>query len=223
MRNRLSQVSLTFVAILLGVLLVMQLRVQGRIAKSVEAQSATDQATMISNLYDSNLSLRKEVARLSAELDQYQDAPGQNDLDAMLREQNKLRIANGSAKVSGPGVEMTVVADLRSEDLQDLVNEFRNAGAEAIAVNEQRVVFRSAVGSHRSGLTVNNVQLNSPYSLYAIGQADTLERALTRKGGLLTYLETTYPNARINISKRTRMVLPAYQADFEWQYATPTK
>ncbi|MCL5958826.1 MAG: DUF881 domain-containing protein [Chloroflexi bacterium] len=201
----------------------MQLRTQGRIAKSVSAQSATDQATMISNLYDSNLNLRKEVDSLYAQLAEHNASFGQSDLTAMIRELNKLRIANGLSEVSGPGVQMTVSADLRQDELEDLINELRNAGAEAIAVNGQRAVARTAVAEAGSSVAINGIRIGKPYVLLAIGQPETLERALVRKGGLVTYLQNTYPDATVAVLKRTKMTLPVYQAGYEWQYAVPAK
>lgn len=223
MLGRPSQLSLTIVAIVLGILLVMQLRTQGKIAKSVAAQSATDQATIISNLYESNLNLRKEVDKLRSELYDYDGSLGQSDLTAMIRELNKLRIANGLSEVSGPGVQLTVSANLKQEDLQDLINELRNAGAEAIAVNGKRVVVRTAVSAADSTLYIDGEPIGPPYVLLAIGHQDTLERALVRKGGLVTYLQNTYTDATIAVLKREKITLPVYQKGYEWQSAVPAK
>lgn len=221
MRGRSSQISLTVVAILLGLLLVMQLRTQGRIAKSVAAQSATDQATMISSLYDSNLNLRGEVEKLRSELSNYDGSPDQSDIVAMMRELNNLRIINGLSETTGPGVQLTAMANLKTEDLQDLVNELRNAGAEAIALNGKRVVVRTAIYANGPALYVDGDQIGPPYVLLAIGQPDTLEKALLRKGGLVTYLQNTYPDATISVMKRANIALPAYQKSYEWQNAAP--
>ncbi len=223
MRGRSSQINLTVVAIVLGILLVMQLRTQGRIAKSVAAQSATDQATMISNLYESNLNLRKEVDKLRSDMNDYDESRGQSDLTAMISELNKLRIVNGLSEVSGPGVQLTISANLRQEDLQDLINELRNAGAEAITVNGQRVVAQSGVSEANSTIYINGEPIASPYVLLAVGQSDTLERALVRKGGLVMYLQNTYQGSTITVTKRTAMTLPVYQNGYRWQSAVPAK
>ncbi|MBI2953746.1 MAG: DUF881 domain-containing protein [Chloroflexi bacterium] len=221
MRGKVPQICLSIVAIILGILLVMQLRTQGRIAKSISAQSATDQATIISNLYESNLNLRKEVDRLRQEQNDYDESLGQSELAVMLRETNKLRVVTGLSQVTGPGVQMTISADLRSEDLQDLINELRNAGAEAVAVNGQRVIVKTAVYQTASTVYIDGSPVGPPYVLIAIGQPDTLERALVRKGGLVTYLKTTYPDATITVLKHVRTTVPVYQTGYQWQYATP--
>lgn len=223
MRGRSARVYLTAVAIILGFLLVMQLRTQGRIAKSLAAQSATDQATMISNLYESNLNLRQEVDKLRLEMEDYDQAIGQSDLAAMARELAKLRIVNGMSEVTGPGVQLTLSADLKPEDLQDLINELRNAGAEAIGLNGNRVVVKTSVSLVGTTIHLDGNPIGRPYVLVAIGQTDTLERALIRKGGLVTYLQTTYPNATVVVLRRVAITLPAYQKGYGWQSAMPVK
>jgi uncharacterized protein YlxW (UPF0749 family) len=218
-----GQVYLTVVCLLLGVLLVLQFRTQEKIARSVAADSSTNQAAMISSLYENNLSLRKEVTTLSAQLDEHERSLDKSDLDAMVDNLNKLRIANGLSEVKGPGVEITVVAEIRAEDLQDLINELRNAGAEAIGLNGQRVVAQTAISSLPDGLVIDGVEVALPYSIQAIGSVDTLEKALLRKGGLITYLQTAYPDGKVTVTRVNSLVLPVYKAGYQWKYGQPAK
>lgn len=223
MRSRGAQISLTLATLLLGVLLVMQLRTQGRIAKSMAAQSTTDQSTIISNLYDANTALRAEVLKLVIELDAYDNSIGQSDLAAMEAELDKLAIVNGLTEASGPGIEMATNADLRPEDIQDLINELRNAGAEALGINDIRITARSAVTQVSGNVYVADHPVTSPYQFLAIGHPDTLEKALLRKGGLVTYLQNTYPGAFVTVAKQSNVILPADANLPSWSYATPTK
>lgn len=223
MRVRSAQISLTIVALVLGLLLVMQLRTQGRIAKSMAAQSATDQSTIISNLYDANTALRAEVQKLRDELDKYDGSIGQNDLTTMEQELDKLSIANGITEVVGPGVKLTTNADLRPEDLEDLINEMRNAGAEAIGLNGMRVTVRTAVTRENGTVMVGGSPAAPPYELLSIGNPDTLERALLRKGGLVTYLQNTYTGATVSVTKQDNLVIPADTHTAEWVYASPVE
>ncbi len=223
MRNRRAQMSMMLVALLLGLLLVMQLRTQGRLTKSLAAQSTTDQSTMISNLYDANTALRSQVAKLIGELDQYGGSIGQNDLAPMERELEALSIINGLTDVSGPGIELATNADLRSEDLQDLINEVRNAGAEAISLNGIRITAHSALTQETGNVKLNGIRVNAPYRLVSLGHPDTLERALLRKGGLVTYLQNTYSGATVSVEKQDKLVIPAATVGNVWTYATPTK
>ncbi len=223
MRGLAAQISLTIVCILFGALLMIQFRTQGTIAKSIVTESSANQAQIIANLYDSNVNLRKEVESLQQQHEKYQQSLSAGGLGNLVSELNKYRAINGLAEVQGTGVELKIVADIRSEDVQDLINEFRNAGAEALTINNQRIAVRSSVRADRGGVAVNNVRLDSPYVFQAIGAPEILDRALTRKGGLLSYLSNTYPNAAITVEKRTQLVLPVYAQGFPWRFAQPVR
>lgn len=223
MRVRSAQIVLTLVCLVFGVLLMAQFRTQGKIVKTQLTESSADQAQIISNLYDANVTLRKEVATLEQQLSASDDGSGQVRAAELAADLQKFRIVNGVAPAIGPGVELLVEADVRREDVQDLVNELRNAGAEAIALNGQRVTFRSAVTTDRGAIVLDGRRLIGPYVFSAVGAPETLERALTRKGGLLSYLQTTYPEAKVNVEKHERLTLPVAASTTQFKAAVPEK
>src|SRR5262249_934790 len=153
--SRAGQLWLTAVCLLFGVLLMVQFRTQGKIAKTVQTESSADQALIIGNLYDANVALRNEVATLARQLEQQRDEAAPGRVGEMTVDLEKLRIVNGTAPARGPGVELTLAADVRIEDVQDLINELRNAGAEAVALNGSRITSRSAVRSDRGQVVLN--------------------------------------------------------------------
>jgi uncharacterized protein YlxW (UPF0749 family) len=203
-----AHIVLTVVCLIFGVLLMTQFRTQGKIAKSLQAESSTDQAQIISNLYEANLNLRKEVGVLETQLRLSDENSAQSRAAELSADLQKFRIVNGAAPAVGPGIELTIEADVRREDVQDLINELRNAGAEALSLNGMRVTFRSAVTTDRGAVVVDGQRLIAPYVFSAVGAPDTLERALTRKGGLVSYLQTTYPEGKIGVAKADKLTLP---------------
>ena len=114
-----------------------------------------------------------------------------------------------------------ITADLRAEDVLDLINELRNAGAEAIALNGERIVLSTPVVATSGGVMVNGVALRPPYLFQAIGNPETLDRALTRRGGLISFLRNTYPQAVITVEQRPLLLLPATHLTYQWRYARP--
>lgn len=222
-----AQLTIGVICLLLGVMLVVQFRSQ-RASRGEVPQSSTDQATYISQLYDSTSELRRQVDTLKGELAQYQQdaAGGKSNLDSLVRDLQNLRIANGEVEVIGPGVVVLVDGDVTVFELQDLVNELRNASAEAIAVNGVRVVTRSAIVADENGnVTIDRQPLTRPYRLEAIGQPDTLVPALERKGGLIALLKAgdsplTIEVTRHNVENRADwLTLPKTALSFEWMYA----
>lgn len=203
------RLALTVVCLLFGLALVVQLRTESRLQPALSDNSPTDLEAIAADLYDSNTALQQEVDQLLT-----QRASGGAVEDAKRAaaegELEKLREFNGLVRLNGPGVELVVDAVLRPADLEDLLNELRNAGAEAIAIDGQRVVYNTAIGAAADQPTVNGVPVSAPLRIDALGASDVLERALARKGGMLAYLKTAYPRATIELTPKSELTLPPY-------------
>jgi uncharacterized protein YlxW (UPF0749 family) len=114
--------------------------------------------------------LRKEVADLSASVDRF-DPAYQN-----------LRIETGDLAASGPGI--TVVASpstkgnldgsITDDDLQILVNGLWYAGAEAVAINGERIGTMTGIHFANGAINVNFKDIAPPYAVVALGPSDTL-------------------------------------------------
>ena len=206
------QISLAIVCLLFGMALMAQLRTQNRLRQSGDGESTTDLVAISADLYDSNTTLRQEVDKLAAQQATYEQSVGSTKQTELQSEVQRLESFNGVVPVTGPGIELTVDAELRPADIEDLLNELRNAGAEAIEIGGQRVVFNTAIGGTPGSVTVNGVVVTSPIVFDAIGAPQVLGRALDRKGGMLSYLRTAYPQAHVSLVQHDSLVLPAYTA-----------
>ena len=82
MKNLPAQLFIGFICLLIGVLFVTQFRSQ-RLSHADLPSSSTDQATYISQLYESNTELQQQASQLQKELNQYQssDTSGKSNLD----------------------------------------------------------------------------------------------------------------------------------------------
>jgi uncharacterized protein YlxW (UPF0749 family) len=100
----------------------------------------------------------------------------------------------GVAAVTGPGVVVRLTdapaaergagataADgrIQDRDLQDVVNALWAAGAEAVAVNRQRVGPLTAIRQAGDAVLVDYRPVASPYDVSAVGDAEALERSFT--------------------------------------------
>ncbi len=224
MKSRSAQLSLTMVCFILGLLLVAQIRTQWMTGNSLLPAASADQLVIISSLVENNARLREEMETLEEQLSEYQQAAGRAMLEALVEELNKVRIINGLVEVSGAGVEVSLDGPIGVLDVQDLLNELRNAGAEALAINGERLTLYSVIVSTEDGaITVNGVKLSRPYVLQAIGDPETMETALLRSGGLVAALERNYEGLAVSVIKRERMVLPVYRGTIEFVYASPVE
>lgn len=224
MKSHSAQLSLTIVCFVLGLLLVAQFRTQRIAGDSLLSTSNADQLAIIGSLVENNARLREEMEALEEQLNEYQQAAGRTVLETLVEELNKIKIINGLAEVSGPGVEISLDGPIGVLDLQDLINELRNAGAEALTINGERLTLYSVIVSAEDGtMTINGMKLLRPYILQAIGHPETMETALLRRGGLIATLERNYEGLSVSVTKRERMVLPVYKGVIEFAYASPVK
>jgi uncharacterized protein YlxW (UPF0749 family) len=102
-------------------------------------------------------------------------------------------ILAGTLPAKGPGVTVTVTdpeGEVTGADLYRLVDELRNAGAEAIQVGDVRITastwFKTTTDG--PGVTVDDQRLTPPYRWIAIGDSQTLQGALGIPGGALAQM-----------------------------------
>ena len=105
-----------------------------------------------------------------------------------------------------------VSGDLDTIALNDLLNELRNAGAEALAVDGTRIVAATVVAQSASALEVDGTPLDRTFTLTVIGDPDGLVAALQRPGGIVTQLEQ-FVRATITVSPSDTLRLPATDRD----------
>lgn len=215
---RLGALAPGLVCLLLGLLLVVQFRIQSAVGRA-PATAGSAPMGVLSALVEANARLREESAALASQLAEYERASGQDRLTALVGELNRLRIVNGLVEVTGPGVEVHVEGPLSPVEMQDLVNELRNVGAEAIAVNGERLMASSVIASGGQTLVVNGRRLSPPYSFEAIGSPQNMEAGLTRQGGLISLLARRHEGHVFAVGRSARMTLSVCTWPFQFQYA----
>jgi uncharacterized protein YlxW (UPF0749 family) len=210
MRRRRSQVTIALVTFLLGVLVVVQLRTQASSA-AFAGLSSQDLTVLVANLDDRNDQLRTEVATLERELDvliQNSDR-GDASLDELRADLRRVRLYAGIDAAMGPGVTITVRGPIDGPGIEDLVNELRNAGAEAMALDDVRIVPGVVAIGPAGGVTLGNSVLSDSFTLSAIGAPDKLTGSLTRPGGIIAQLSATQPDVSVEVTPLDRIAVPA--------------
>jgi uncharacterized protein YlxW (UPF0749 family) len=223
MHTRRSQVTIALVAFLLGLLVVVQLRTQSG-GSALQNKSAQDLTTLVGSLNTRNDQLRTEISTLQSQLDELRadKANGATSVEEIQSELARIRAWAGVDAVSGRGVTIVVGGDIDAASVDDLLNELRNAGAEAIAVESIRVVPGTTVSGVPGALDVDGFLLRDPFMIRAIGRPDTLTGSLTRAGGIIAQLAATTPSATIEIQPSDeRMSLPAANHDLVPSHGHP--
>ena len=214
MRSTRSQLSVTVVAFVLGVLLVAQARSQTT-DPGLAALSAQDLTVLIANLNTRNEQLRAEVATLERELAELADADARGDssVDAIREDLARVRAWAGLEPVTGDGVRIAIDGPIDGATAEYLLNELRNAGAEALAVDGIRVVPGVVVAGPAGELTIEARALADPFEIEAIGAPEILTGSLTRIGGPIAQLAATNPDALVTVSPVEQLRLPATDRD----------
>jgi uncharacterized protein YlxW (UPF0749 family) len=220
--KRRNQLSLAIVAFLLGGLIVVQLRAQ-EAGNGLDQLTPTELTVLVGNLNTRNDQLRAEIATTAAELATLQasDSRGDTSVGQLQSDLAKVRAWTGLDPVSGPGVRITVAGGLDAPSVQALVNELRNAGAEAIAVNDIRVEPNSIVSGPIDGLLIGGTKLGDPFQVSAIGNPESLTGSLTRAGGIVAQLAATAPSAQLIVTPVDMLVLPATTEDLVPAHGRP--
>ena len=143
----------------------------------------------------------------------------------------KNNMALGYSEVIGPGITIILKdGELNSNkldvssylvhysDLVEVINALKNAGAEAISVNGQRIVNTTAISCAGNIIRVNNEKVGVPFVINAIGSKEKLYGALTMLGGYIDKLKDD--GVDVDITQQNSITIPKYDGVYKYEYAT---
>ena len=143
--------------------------------------------------------LQKEVIKKQERIADYENSIAEEEeiLFNLAEDIEKYRMFLGKVKVSGEGVEVTLSDNeynpsdpnvnnyiVHEHHVFNLINELLISGAEAVAVNGQRLTHTSYIYCNGPVITIDGRQHPAPFTISAIGDADVLESALLITGGV---------------------------------------
>lgn len=158
-------------------------------------------------------------------------------LQAATKELERYRLSAGVVDVKGPGVIVTVDDPVPTEDnpsdgystimlrydlLLSFVNKLKDAGAEAISINGQRIIATTEISLAGDNVNINTVPTAPPYIIKAIGNAETLDATLTIRYGIVETMRNTY-GLSVTIVKQEELEIPRYSGVIRFRYATPVE
>ncbi len=212
--------SILLVAVMLGLILAVQFRAANRPANTIATDRAKELIAELKKVNQEKENLRKEINDLTLKLEQVNRGKSEA-IKALQNELEKVRMLAGLVTVSGPGVE--VVLDnpkngegimtsgmfiVRDEDLLKVVNELWGSGAEAIAINGQRIIATTEIRMAGPFININTTRVVPPYQVLAVGNPDALANNLELPGGLVEYLRDL--GIEVTVQKHEDLTIPAY-------------
>ena len=176
----------------------------------------------------------EELSKAEKELEKQRTKATQNDETSKSNEE-EIKVSNavlGLSDVTGEGVEITLQdnQDVTTEtatndisyyvvhdiDILSVVNELKNAGAEAISINGERIINTTSITCAGNVAQINGEKVGAPFIIRAIGKSETLYEALNRPGG---YIELLNDSGIVsNIKKSNNITIQKYKGAINFKY-----
>ena len=217
-------IPVTLISATVGLLMAVQFKTQASYRQDIPSRRLEDLVVMIKDAESEKKRLGVQVEALTKAVKGAQGNP-----TAV-----KPTIPARWGALEGPGVEVVIddsakplakgenpnIAIVHNEDLLKIVNELRAAGAEALSVNDQRLVEASEISCAGPTILVNKSRVVPPFVISAIGDADTMMAALKLRGGVVEGLQ--FYGIQVNITKKPNVLVPMYRGGTAYKYAKPS-
>lgn len=235
MRSKSAQVSMAVVCLVLGIMLAIQYRAsQDQDYVGVRTGRDSDLTINFKKVTEERDSLAREVVDLREKLSNVR----KND-QAMADLQDELQKSNmaaGLIPVTGPGIIVTLNDSPRTlqpgedpndllvhdEDILKVANELKASGAEAISVNDERLVSMSEIRCAGTTILINSTKIAPPFTIKAIGDPDILQSGILIKGGYVEQYLKFY-GIQVQVLKSKKIKIPAYSGLMKYVYSAPVK
>lgn len=229
-----GDIAMSFLCVLLGFVIALQLRsvTINSAQSSLENIRANELRILLSEEREKNANLYQQLLDYRDSLDKLQNQAASTD-DYTQELYSRLKDAEvlaGLSAVEGQGVIVTIKDSpytsgdpnsdvIHDDDILNIINELRDAGAEALAINDERVLATSEVRCAGSTVSVNNNRYAAPFIIKAIGDAKNLEAALTMRHGVIEALASWGIEA--NVVRSNKIRIKEYEGTITNKFAVP--
>jgi IMP dehydrogenase/GMP reductase len=108
---------------------------------------------------------------------------------------------------------------IHDADLREIVSELWNAGAQAISINDQRIVSSTCIMCAGNIISINNEKVNSPFVIKAIGNQESLY-GIDRPGGYIQYMKAY---TSVDLKKADSVSISKFEGAISQKYVTQVK
>ncbi|MEV7929351.1 DUF881 domain-containing protein [Kitasatospora sp. NPDC088779] len=209
----------------LGLGLAIQVRSTNDHHSQLRGARQEDLVRILDELDSRQQRLQQEKAELEQSLAKLENSSNQakEAQEQTRKKATELGVLAGTVKATGPGIVLTVddpQGQVKADMLLDTLQELRAAGAEAIQINDVRVVvntyFTDVSGG---GVQIDGKKVSQPYRFTVVGNPQDLTPALNIPGGVVRTLESH--QARATITQQQKVVVDALVDLKTPQYAKP--
>jgi len=229
-----DQLMIGLICIVLGIFVAIQFKtVQKNVLQGLSPiQKSTQLVTELTKLKNERDLLQSEVETLDARLKEIEETESRGSvlIKNLNEDLNKYKALSGLVDVAGQGIEVLIDNPQRSIDsayesnlvydyelILSMVNELNAAGAEAISINDQRVLSTTEIRAAGENINVNKIPQNLPLVIRAIGNNVTLENAITNRMGIVSELRDR--KYVVEVKRMEKVTILKYAGAVEFRYA----
>ena len=177
-------------------------------------------------------SMQSQLSESTKELEKIRTESAKDVSTDKNDEINRNNMILGLTDVTGPGIVITAkdgapsgATDnmslflIHDADLREIVAELWNAGAQAISINDQRIVNSTCIMCAGNIISINNEKVNSPFVIKAIGNQESLY-GIDRPGGYIQYMKAY---TLVDLKKADSVEIPKFEGAISQKYITQVK
>lgn len=199
-KNKITMyIAIVIVCLVLGLIMSAQFKVVEQIdVTSIETMRESELRTELASWKEKYQELNEKYITTLSKISEYKETSESyiETYQLLQKELSELNQLLGYTDVQGEGIVITIRDDeidvtkqINSDDLVTIINALNFSGAEAISINDERIVNMSDVFLiNKRYIAVNGRRVLSPYVIKAIGNSKYLESGLTGKGGYIDEL-----------------------------------
>jgi len=183
--------------LILGVLVTLQIRSVIGINELFVRDKNSNIFEEIKISKDKNDDLRSEIDNLEESLEKLQD---QNlALESIENDIIEYKKLSGDYPIFGPGISVKITGNIMAPWVVDLINEFFNAGAQAVDINGIRITNNiGGIDTMPNGqLLMDGNILTSPFIFNVIGDSKTMLSIFELSGGIFDRITLAFPQTMI--------------------------
>lgn len=187
-----------------------------------EAELRSELANWKSKYEETN----EKYEEITSKIEEYKKTRQSNEETEKLVEEEleQIEMTMGKTEVQGEGIEVTLketnneeTSEINSDDLLLIVNALKSAGAEAISINNERIINMSDIVDITGAyIKVNGQRIIPPYIIKAIGNQSYLESILVGNGGHVDKMIKLGQD--VNINKSNKIKIPKYNKNIKIKY-----
>jgi uncharacterized protein YlxW (UPF0749 family) len=241
MKNNEATVFVFTASIIIGILISLNINL------SKKSDRVILNAKQYQDAYNLKIKLKSDISNLSEKMDYYNDKilkyknsdkSKSEILKGISEEIDTNLIAKGTSDVHGQGIKITLddaEQDFTSDrsdktlnivhdiDVMFVINDLRAAGAEAISINNQRVVDSTEVYCDGRFLSINHVKVAAPFMLYAIGNIENLKNYMNDYENYLSILRSPGRGVMVNLEEQEDIIIKGYDGEIKSSHLTNKK